>query len=130
MLLLRFFMQGGGLMYPLVLILLVLFLIVLRTLWHLFVRGGNDVAVIQSCLDALLFWGFFAVVIGVLGTVVGYYKAMAAMAAYGIANPAAVWMGAAEGMVSTISALAVLAVAGALWYVLRWRFLRDRQPAR
>ena len=126
----RVFMQGGPLMLPLVLIVLVLFGIVLRTSWHLFVRGGTDAAVIQNGLDGLLFWGGFAVVIGGLGSVVGYHKAMTAIAARGIVNPRAVWIGAAEGMVSSITGLLVLAVAGALWYVLRWRYLTDRQTAR
>jgi len=52
------------------------------------------------------------------------------IAARGIVNPRAVWIGAAEGMVSSITGLLVLAVAGALWYVLRWRHLSDRQTAR
>ena len=124
------FMQGGFVMFPLMFIALVLFGIILRTSWHLFVRGGTDAAVIQNGLDGLLFWGGFAVVIGGLGSVVGYHKAMTAIAARGIVNPRAVWIGAAEGMVSSITGLLVLAVAGALWYVLRWRYLSDRQTAR
>jgi hypothetical protein len=122
-------MEGGFLMFPLVLIFLVLFGIVLRTLRHLFVRGGTNSLVIQSCLDGLLFWGGFAVVIGVLGSAVGYHKAMAAIVAHGLVNPRAVWIGSAEGMVSTITGLLVLAGAGACWYLLRWRYLRDRHVA-
>jgi hypothetical protein len=125
---LHVFMEGGILMFPLVLIVLVLFGIVLRTLWHLFVRGGSDSVVIQSCLDGLLFWGGFAVVIGVLGSAVGYHKAMAAIVARGLASPRAVWIGSAEGMVSSITGLLVLAGAGACWYLLRWRYLRNRHP--
>jgi hypothetical protein len=95
-------------------------------LWHLFVRGGNDVAVIQNCLDGLLFWGGFAVIIGVLGSAIGYHKVMTAVIARGVVNPRAVWIGSAEGMVSSITGLLVLAGAGTVWYVLRWRYLRVR----
>ncbi len=126
----RIFMQGGILMFPLVLIVLVLMGIVLRTVWHLFVRGGNDTAAIQNCLDGLLFWGGFAVIIGILGSVIGYHKAISAVVAHGLAHPKLLWMGTAEGMVSTIAGLLILAGAGALWYVLRWQYLRDRTPAR
>ncbi len=128
--LIRVFMEGGFLMFPLVFILFVLLLIILHILWHLLVRGGNDTAVIQSGLDGLLFWGGFAVVIGVLGTVVGYHKVMAHMAAHGLSSFRALWIGAAEGMVSSIAGLLVLAVAGAFWYLLRWRYLRLRQSTR
>ncbi len=120
------FMQGGVMMWLLVLIALVMFGIVLRTLWHLFVRGSNDAAVIQNCLDGLLFWGGFAVIIGVLGSAIGYHKVMTAVIARGVVNPRALWLGSAEGMVSSIAGLLVLGGAGACWYLLRWQYLRNR----
>ena len=123
-------MQGGILMWPLVLIVLVLFGIAFRALWHLYVKGGDDAVAIQSCLDGFLFWGGFAVVIGVLGSAIGYHKGMTAIVARGLVNPRALWIGSAEGMVSSIAGLLLLIVAGALWYVLRWLYLKDRYPAR
>ena len=120
------FMQGGATMFLLVLITLVLFGIVLRILWHLFVRGGIDGAVIQNCLDGLLFWGAFAVVTGVLGSAIGYHKAMNALVTRGLANPRAIWIGSAEGLVSSIAGMLVLGGAGLCWYLLRWHYLRSR----
>ena len=120
------FMAGGVMMWLLVLIALVLFGIVLRALWHLFVRGGNDSAVIQNCLDGLLFWGGFAVIIGVLGSAIGYHKVMTVVIAHGVVNPRALWLGSAEGMVSSIAGLLVLGGAGACWYLLRVQYLRNR----
>ena len=120
------FMQGGLLMFFLVFIVLVVFGIVLRALWHLFVRGGTDGAAIQNCLDGLLFWGGFAVIIGVLGSAVGYNKAMTAIIARGMVNPRALWIGSAEGMVSSITGLLVLSGAGVCWYLLRWQYLKAR----
>lgn len=126
MALVRIFMQGGFVMWLMVLITLVIFGIVARSAWLLFVRGGADSPSIQSCLDGLLFWGGFAVVIGVLGTAIGYHKAMSSIVAHGLVNPRAVWMGSAEGLVSTIAGLLVLSAAGAFWYALRMQFLRGR----
>lgn len=123
---LQVFMEGGFLMYPLVLVVLVIFGIVIRILWQLFVRSGNDTAEIQNGLDGLLFWGGFAVIVGVLGSAVGSHKSMTILAAKGLANPKYLWAGAAEVMISSIAGLVVLATSGTLWYVLRWRFLRDR----
>lgn len=127
---LRVFMEGGILMWPLVLIILVMCGIVLRALLHLFLKGGNDSNAIQSCLDGLLFWGGFAVVIGVLGSAIGYHKAMSAIVARGLANPRALWIGTAEGLVTSIVGLLILAVAGAAWYLLRLQHIRGRSPAR
>lgn len=123
------FAEGGVLMWPLVFIVFVLYAIVLRTLWHIFVRGGSNPTVIQSCLDGLLFWGGFAVIIGVLGSAIGYHKALTIIAARGIVNPRALWIGTAEGMVSSIAGLLVLAGAGTCWYLLRWRFLKGRHAS-
>jgi hypothetical protein len=120
------FMQGGPLMFPLVLIMTVLFEITLRLLWHLFVRGGNHASAIQSCLDGLLFWGGFAVVIGVLGSALGYNKIMSLMCERGLASFEALWIGTAEGMVSAIAGLLVLTVAGSLWLVFRTHHRRMR----
>ena len=124
------FMQGGVMMWLLVLITLVVYGIVLRLLWHLFVRGGNDSLVIQNCLDGLLFWGWFAVLIGILGSAIGYHKGMASIVARGVANPIALWIGSAEGLISSIVGLLILAGAGTCWYLLRWRYLRGRHLAR
>lgn len=125
----RIFMEGGFLMFPLVLIVLVLIGLTLRTLWELIVRGGADTALIQNGLDGLLFWGSFAVILGLLGSVLGYNKSIAALVQRGLANPVFVWIGAAEGMVSTIAGLLVLALAGLAWFGLRWGFLRTRHTA-
>jgi hypothetical protein len=122
----RVFMEGGPMMFVLVLITLVIWGLVLRTLWHLFVRGGSNALVIQSCLDGLLFWGGLAVIIGILGSAVGYHKVMTALVERGVANPVAIWIGSAEGLVSFIAGLLVLAAAGACWYLLRLQFLRTR----
>lgn len=122
----RLFMEGGPLMWPLVLIVLVVLGIALRILWHLLVRGASDAAAIQSGLDGLLFWGGFAVVIGVLGSAVGYHKAVSSLVAHGLADPRAVWMGTAEGMLTTLAGLGILTLSGLLWFPLRWRFLAGR----
>jgi hypothetical protein len=127
---LRVFMEGGFVMWVLALIVLVLLGLVLRTLWELVFRGGTNTTLVQSGLDGLLFWGGFAVIIGVLGSAAGYHKSLSAMAAHGVANPRFIWMGAAEGLVSGVAGLSVLMVAGICWYILRWKFLDNRRTAR
>jgi hypothetical protein len=118
----RVFIQGGLMMWFIAFIVLVVFGIVLRTLWHLFVRGGTDRAAIQNCLDGLLYWGGFAVIIGA----VGFHKGMSLIVARGLVNPRALWIGSAESLVSSIAGLCVLAGAGTCWYLLRWQYLRKR----
>ena len=126
----RLFMEGGFVMLPILLIVLILFGLTLRTLWELVVRQGSNTALVQNGLDGLLFWGGFAVVLGLLGSFIGYNKSMSAVVARGVANPRFIWLGTAEGLVSTIAGLLVLALAGLVWFALRWGFLRSRHISR
>lgn len=127
---LRLFMEGGPMMFPLALILIVEVAITVRITRQLFARGGADPSVVQGGLDGLLFWGGFAAVIGTLGSFVGYQKIMAATVARGVSSLVAMWVGTAEGMVPCITGLLEFAIAGTLWYTLRWRQSRDSQPTR
>jgi hypothetical protein len=127
---LRLFIQGGAMMWPLVLIVLVLLGLTLRTARELFLRGGTNTALVQNGLDGLLFWGFFASLLGVLGQTIGHYKGFSAVVKAGMVSPREVWMGFAESLTSTISGLVLLSCAGVIWFLLRWRFHRTQQIAK
>ena len=129
-LIVRTFMSGGIMMWPIVLIGMVLLGICLRFLWLQYVRDGADPVGIQSCLDGLLFWGAFAVLIGVLGTAIGVNKSIGAIISRGLVNPGALWMGAAEAMVSTLFGLMVLVASGSAWFIFRWLHLNDHYGSR
>jgi len=126
--LIRIFMEGGIMMWPLILILLVVGALIVSTLLRLELGGGNDTIAIQRGLDGLLFWGGFAIVTGVLGSTLGLFKSIATVAKLGLSSPRALWIGVAESMISTIAGLAILAIAAIFWYLLRWRFLRTQHP--
>jgi hypothetical protein len=116
----KIFMEGGPMMLPLAVVALVLLGLTIRTMVELIARRAADTAVLENGLDGLLFWGAVAIVIGVLGQVSGTYKSFAYMADHGLRSFAALWTGLAEGLISTIAGFTLLAVAGALWFVLRW----------
>jgi hypothetical protein len=118
---LRIFIDGGAMMYPLALIFLVLIGLVVRTSRELFLRGGTNTVLVENGLDGLLFWGVFAAMFGVLGQIVGYYKGFSAVVARGLLSPRLLWQGLAEGLTSTIAGLLLLSCAGIFWFVLRWR---------
>ena len=55
-----------------------------------------------------------------------FRRKAATVVAHGMVNPRALWIGSAEGMVSSITGLLVLSGAGVCWYLLRWRYLKAR----
>lgn len=126
----RVFMSGGFLMFPIALIALVLVGLAVRTAVELARRRGANAARVQNGLDGLLFWGLFALMLGVLGQVSGYYQSISAVVNHGLMSPRALWQGLSEGFVSPMASLAVLAFAGVSWYALRIWYLRCRPVAR
>ena len=127
---LRVFISGGVLMYPIVLIALVLAGLTVSTAVELGRRHGANAAVVQNGLDGLLFWGLFALMLGVLGQLNAYYLSMTAVVNSGLVSPRAVWLGLSEAFISPMAGLIVLTFAGLAWYALRFWHVRCRPGAR
>lgn len=79
----------------------------------------------KAWLDAILFWGGFALITGVLGTLVGIIIASQAIEAAGDVSTALVWGGIKVSLLSSAFGAVILGLAALLWFVLqlRWRLL-------
>ncbi|MDH5589826.1 MAG: MotA/TolQ/ExbB proton channel family protein [Gemmatimonadota bacterium] len=79
----------------------------------------------KAWLDAILFWGGFALISGVLGTLVGIIIASQAIEAAGAVSTSLVWGGIKIALVSSAMGALTLAMAALCWFVLqlRWRLL-------
>ncbi|NNF26537.1 MAG: hypothetical protein HKO53_19130 [Gemmatimonadetes bacterium] len=87
----------------------------------------------KAWIDAILFWGGFAVIAGVLGTLLGIIMAAQSIEAAGAVHTTLVWGGVKIAMLSSAFGMLILAVAALLWFALqlRWRFLvADLESAR
>jgi len=115
---LQLFREGGVMMYPL--------LILAVTVVVLTIRGGMRVrsasrpdAVLETGLDAVVFWGAWSVVVGLLGTIVGIYFAAGAIEAAPAISPQVIWGGIRVALITLIFGLLVFAVSAVAWFVLR-----------
>jgi len=99
-----------------------------------FVDRGPDLRT-KAWLDAILFWGGFAMISGVLGTLLGIILAAQSIEAAGQVSSALVWGGIKVALLSSALGVLILALAALLWFglQLRWRMLEARalqeQPA-
>ena len=88
----------------------------------------------KAWLDAILFWGGFAMVAGLLGTLVGVAIAADFLEASGGGSPSLVWGGIKVALTTSIFGFFILAVGSLAWFVLqmRWRLLlaRETEPRR
>lgn len=118
------FMREGGYMMWVILAasLLILGLAAWAAVRTARLSGPN--AVVETAIDAVLFWGVWVVVIGLLGTFLGIYQAAGVLEQFGEASPELIWGGIKVSLTTTVFGLLVFSVAALLWMGLRTRYRR------
>jgi hypothetical protein len=116
---LRFFMEAGPFIFP---VLLLGGLVLVLALWNavvLIARAGLNENSRRQSIDSILFWGGLAAVLGFLGQWVGIGKLTRFIAREGVVSPPAVAYGISESLLTTVTGMVVLVVAVFLWFFLR-----------
>lgn len=115
----------GFIRFPLGLSLLIVVVLGIYSTIRLFRAGATADPMTRTWLDAILFWGGFALVTGVLGTLVGIVVAAQSIEAAGAVSGTLVWGGVKVALYSSVFGILVLTGAALLWFglQLRWRYL-------
>lgn len=81
----------------------------------------------KAWIDAILFWGAFAMIAGVLGTLLGIMAAANAVQLAGEVETRTVWSGIRIALQSSAIGALILALASLAWFglQLRWRLLAE-----
>ena len=114
---------GGPIMYPLVLIALLVVILGAWTALRVRRATGPDPA-LETGIDATLFWGAWAALAGLLGTLVGVYQAAGAIQGAGEVSASLVWGGIRVALITTLFGLLIFAVAALAWFGLRTWYRR------
>ncbi len=124
-----FWESMGFMRWPLAFSLLAVALLAFYSAGRLFGRSARADLRTKVFVDAILFWGGFAVVSGVLGTVIGIVIAAQAIEAAGAVSTTLVWGGIKVALLTSLFGLLVLFLASMLWFLLqlRWRLLEARE---
>lgn len=111
------FEDGGVMMWPILLGLVAVVVVAARGAMSMTSdpHGGDA----RSAADAVLFWGFFSALLGLLGTLIGITQAAGAIGAAGGASPALIWVGIGVTLTTSLFGLVVLLLALVAWYGLR-----------
>jgi hypothetical protein len=125
----EFWTQMGFMRYPLAFSLLAVIGLALLSTGRLFRPGALPDRHTKTWIDAILFWGGFAVVCGVLGSLVGMSIAAKYIEAAGAVSPPLLWGGIKVALSTSVFGMMILALAALLWFALqlKWRLL---DPAR
>lgn len=116
------FRSGGVMMWPLLFIGVGLLAITFRSMAR--VRTGATPEEMERGLLSILFWGAMALVLGVLGTVVGLVQMGRVMSRFGALEPSTVWGGFAVTLVTLVFGLLLFVLAMSCWYGVRWVVLQ------
>lgn len=114
------FASGGFFMWPVLLAGLVVVGLAIDALRKVLATEGNrDPRRVLGRIDAVLFWGGFAALVGVLGTLGGIAQVAGVLQRSGGAPAELVWGGIGNTLTTMILGLAVLLLALAIWFGLR-----------
>lgn len=113
------FVSGGYFMWAPTLAGLLVVVLAARSAWRL--RGpAPDPEEATAGADAALFWGVFAGVLGLLGTLVGIAQmARVIHMAQGEVSAGLVWSGLGNTLITSLYGISILLVALLLWFGLR-----------
>jgi hypothetical protein len=123
-----FWWQMGVMRWPLAFSLTVVTVLGAWSALRVFEGGRRIDATTKALVDAILFWGGFALLTGVLGTVVGVSVAAMSIEAAGAINPSLIWGGIRVALSTTVFGMLIMAWAALIWFVLqlRWRLLEAK----
>jgi hypothetical protein len=121
------FLSGGVMMWPILAVGVGTVWLAVRT--ALRIRGGpSDPGDVARGLQALLFWGVMAVVMGVLGMATGIVLMAQAVWAAGDVHAPLLWGGLSVALIPLLFSLLVFLFAALAWFLLRGWAERVGEP--
>ncbi len=118
--------QMGFIRYPIAFAALAIAILSLYSGARLFGWKAEPDLVTKTWIDAVFFWGVFAAISGVLGTLLGIIMAAQSIEAAGQVAPTLIWGGIKVAILSSAAGMLLLAVSALSWFGLqfRWRMLQ------
>lgn len=110
------FHDGGYMMWPILGCALLVLALAGSSARRLLRAEAHERA--HSAVAAIPFWGAFALVLGILGTVVGWMRMAGALERAGDVAPALIWGGFGVSLIPTLFGLLVLTVSLLAWLAL------------
>lgn len=117
----QFFMEGGMMMWILLILTVVIIFLSVKKAIQLYGKQELPKAVLESGINAILFWGAIAAIFGFFAHYLGVYKAMLAIFQANDISPAIVALGYSMSLITILTGLTIFMVSAVIWFVLRWR---------
>ena len=115
----EFFRSGGFVMWPITLCALLVISLAARCAVSLMRAGVEPPSERLARMDAVLFWGVAAAVLGLIGTLAGVAQMAAAIERFGAVQASTLWSGIKVTLTTSIFGFGILLIALLLWMALR-----------
>ena len=113
------FSDMGFMAWPITLCLVMVAALAARAAMRIGAGDSEQKVLARGTIDGGLFWGAYAAVLGVLGTVVGFMVAAQSVEIAGRVEGPLVWGGIKVALSTTVYGLMVFLVAALSWFGLR-----------
>ena len=115
---LQFLREAGPLIFPVILLVLVIAGLGVVNAVAL-IRRKSAAPSRRNSIDAILFWGSVAALIGFLGQWLGIMKIITVIVEHGVVSPNMVVLGLSESLLTPVAGMFVFVVSVFLWFFLR-----------
>jgi biopolymer transport protein ExbB/TolQ len=110
--------EAGPLIFPVILLVLVIAGLGVVNAVAL-IRRKSAAPSRRNSIDAILFWGSVAALIGFLGQWLGIMKIITVIVEHGVVSPNMVVLGLSESLLTPVAGMFVFVVSVFLWFFLR-----------
>ena len=112
------FQAGGYMMWPLTLIGVGVLWLTGKTAWQIGRRKQRSPGT-ELSLQSILFWGAMSLLLGTLGTAIGWINMTHAIALAGEVESSLVWVGMGVTLYTLTFGILIFTIAALCWFVLR-----------
>jgi len=125
----RLFFSMGPFAWPLMIIAIANIVMIVWRASQVIGDSPKPGPAVEAGINAILFWGVMALLLGYLGQYSGLYRGLSVIARAPAINPGMVALGIAESITTTIFGLMILAFSSIAWFLLRSRYRKLTQNA-
>jgi len=116
---LDFLRQAGPVIIPLMVLAVVIDVLALWNALALIIKGAASASRRQRSIDAILFWGGVAAILGFLGQWIGVSKMIRVVVEKGLVSPQMVVLGLSESLLTPVSGMVLFVLSAFFWFFLR-----------
>ena len=118
----QFFLEGGMMMWFLLIIAVVILVLSIKKAIQLYGKQEVSKPILESGINAIVFWGAISAIVGFFAHYLGIYYAMIAISRANDISPAIVSYGYSMSLITILTGLTIFLVSAIIWFVLRWRY--------